>query len=98
MVCPDFLAEFSDLSFGGLGSPEGYTTVLVRSETGKWVYHGALAAGYLKERKYPSIQKARSDWMKTHTQIIDFTERKKARASRTRTAALSAFALTPVAP
>jgi len=98
MVCPDFSAEFSDLSFGGLGSPEGYTTVLVRSETGKRVYQGALAAGYLRERKYPSMQKARSGWMKTHTQIIDFTERKKARASRIRAAALSPFALTPVAP
>ncbi len=96
MVCPDFSAEFSDLSFGGLGSPEGYTTVLIRSEMGKWVYHGALAAGYIRERKYPSIQKARSDWVKTHTLIIDFAERKRARASRKRIAAISAFTLTSV--
>ena len=96
MVCPDFSAELSDLSFGGLGSPEGYTTVLVRSETGKRVYNGALAAGYIQERKYPSIQEARSDWMKTHTQIIDFSERKRDRASRKRTAAFSLFGPTTV--
>jgi coenzyme F420 hydrogenase subunit beta len=92
LVCPDFTAEFSDISFGGLGSPEGYTTVLIRSEKGRMVYRGALAAGYIRERKYPSVQKARSDWVKTHSQIIDFTERKKARSSRKRMAAVSVFA------
>ena len=96
MVCQDFSAEFADLSFGGLGSPEGYTTVLVRSETGKRVYDGALAAGYIRERKYPSVQKARSDWMKTHTQIIDFSDRKRARASGKRAVAVSIFDLTPI--
>jgi coenzyme F420 hydrogenase subunit beta len=51
MVCSDFSAEFSDISFGGLGSLDGYTTVLIRSEKGKWVYREALAAGYIKERR-----------------------------------------------
>lgn len=98
MVCPDFSAEFSDISFGGLGSPEGYTTVLIRSEMGKWVYRGALTAGYIGEKKYSSIQQARSDWVKTHTMVIDFSERKRARASRKRTIAVSVFAPTPVSP
>jgi len=98
LVCPDFSAEFSDISFGGLGSPEGYTTVLLRSERGKEVYRGALTAGYIRERKCPSVQKARSDWMKMHTQIIDFAERKRGRALRNRTAAVSLFAVTPVGP
>ena len=42
MVCSDFSAEYSDTSFGGLGSPEGYTTVLIRSEKGKWAYEKPL--------------------------------------------------------
>jgi coenzyme F420 hydrogenase subunit beta len=98
MVCPDFSAEFSDISFGGLGSSEGYTTVLIRSETGKQVYQKALTAGCIRERKFPSIRKARTDWMKTHNMIIDYAEKKKARASRKRAATVSAFALTPVTP
>jgi coenzyme F420 hydrogenase subunit beta len=84
LVCPDFSAEFSDLSFGGLGSPEGYTTVLIRSERGKRIYRGAMTAGYIKERKYPSSEKARSELIKLQKMIIDFSQRKKERALRNR--------------
>ena len=84
LVCPDFSAEYSDISFGGLGSPEGYTTVLIRSEKGKWIYREALSAGYIKERRYSSVQKARSDWMKTNTKVISFSDRKKTRALKNR--------------
>jgi len=87
LVCPDFSAEFSDLSFGGLGSPEGYTTVLIRSEKGKIVYRGALAAGYIKERRYSSAEKARSDLIRLQRLIIDFSQRKKERALKNRGAA-----------
>jgi coenzyme F420 hydrogenase subunit beta len=84
LVCPDFSSEFSDISFGGLGSPEGYTTVLIRSEKGKMVYRGALTAGYIKERKYSSAEKARSELIKIQRLIIDFSQRKKERALKNR--------------
>jgi len=84
LVCPDFSAEFSDISFGGLGSPEGYTTVLVRSERGKMVYRGALTAGYIKERKFSSAEKARSELIKIQRLILDFSQRKKERALKNR--------------
>jgi coenzyme F420 hydrogenase subunit beta len=84
LVCPDFSAEYSDISFGGLGSPEGYTTVLIRSEKGRWIYRGALDAGYIKEKRYPSVQKARSNWMMANTKVISFSEKKKARALKNR--------------
>jgi len=67
-----------------LGSPEGYTTVLIRSEKGKWVYREALSAGYIKERRFSSVQKARSDWMKTNLKVLSFSERKKARTLKNR--------------
>jgi coenzyme F420 hydrogenase subunit beta len=86
LVCPDFSAEYSDVSFGGLGSPEGYTTVLIRSEKGRWIYRGALDAGYIKERRYSSVQKARSDWMMANTKVISFSERKRMRALKNREA------------
>jgi len=84
LVCPDFSAEYSDISFGGLGSPEGYTSVLIRSERGKMVYRGALTAGYIKERKYSSAEKSRSDLIRLQRLIIDFSQRKKERALRNR--------------
>jgi coenzyme F420 hydrogenase subunit beta len=39
-VCLDFCGELSDISVGGVGSPEGYSTVFVRSEKGKRVFAG----------------------------------------------------------
>jgi coenzyme F420 hydrogenase subunit beta len=84
LVCPDFSAEFSDLSFGGLGSPEGYTTVIIRSEKGKWVYRSALTAGYIKERKYGAVQKAREDWVRQRSLVVNFSEKKRTRALRGR--------------
>ncbi len=88
LVCPDFSAEYSDISFGGLGSPEGYTTVLIRSERGKMVYRGALTAGYIKERKYSSAEKSRSELIKIQRMINDFSHRKKERAIKNRGAAV----------
>jgi hypothetical protein len=64
--------------------------VLIRSEKGKWVYRGALTAGYIKERKYPSVQKARSDWIKLQTMVVGFSQRKRDRALR-KWAALTGF-------
>lgn len=40
--CFDYSAEFADLSFGGLGSPEGWTTVITRSLQGQAVLNDAL--------------------------------------------------------
>ncbi|MGB7575242.1 MAG: Coenzyme F420 hydrogenase/dehydrogenase, beta subunit C-terminal domain [Thermodesulfobacteriota bacterium] len=84
LVCPDFSAEFSDISFGGLGSPEGYTTVLLRSERGKMVYRGALRAGYVKERRYSSSEKARADLIKLQRMVLDFSQRKRERSLKNR--------------
>jgi coenzyme F420 hydrogenase subunit beta len=35
--CDDYAAEFADLSFGGIGAPEGWTTVMARSPLGRAV-------------------------------------------------------------
>jgi len=87
LVCCDFSAEYSDISFGGLGSPEGYTTVLIRSEKGNHIYHGALKDGYIEEEEYPSTGKARSNRTKIHAKIVDFSQRKRERATRNRVTA-----------
>jgi coenzyme F420 hydrogenase subunit beta len=98
LVCPDFSAEFSDISFGGLGSPEGYTTVLLRSERGKMVYRGALTAGYIKERRYSSSEKARVDLIKLQKMVLDFSQRKRERSLKNRGAMAGFVTVSLAAP
>lgn len=47
-VCTDLTAERSDLSFGGVGSKEGYTTVLARTGLGLELFKDAEDRGYIK--------------------------------------------------
>jgi len=35
LACPDFTAKYSDISVGSVGSKEGYSTVIVRSDIGE---------------------------------------------------------------
>ncbi|HIH43794.1 MAG TPA: YHS domain-containing protein, partial [Candidatus Methanoperedenaceae archaeon] len=46
-VCTDLTAEKADLSFGGVGSPEGYTTVLARTGLGLEIFKDAADRGYV---------------------------------------------------
>jgi coenzyme F420 hydrogenase subunit beta len=48
--CPDFAAEHADISCGGLGM-EGWTMILVRSETGEDYLKRAVDAGVLELRE-----------------------------------------------
>jgi coenzyme F420 hydrogenase subunit beta len=48
MVCTDLTAEKADLSFGGVGSKEGYTTVLARTGLGLELFQDAEDRGYIK--------------------------------------------------
>src|SRR5659263_14753 len=47
-VCTDLTAEKADLSFGGVGSKEGYTTVLARTGLGLELFKDAEDRGYIK--------------------------------------------------
>ena len=82
LFCPDFSAEYSDLSFGGLGSADGYTTVVIRSENGRDVYEKAVGEGYIQEPKYPSTKETRSNRTRMKAKVVGFTQKKRARAFR----------------
>ena len=47
--CPDYSAEFADISFGGIGAEEGWTTVITRTPLGRAALAEAAAAGKLEE-------------------------------------------------
>ena len=46
--CDDYAAEYADISFGGIGSPEGYTSVIARTPLGRAVHSWARDDGSLE--------------------------------------------------
>ncbi len=44
-VCGDFTAEFADISVGGTGSPEGFSTTIVRTDVGSQAFSVGLKSG-----------------------------------------------------
>ncbi len=46
--CDDFTSEYADISVGNVGSPAGYSTVLVRTERGKKALESAINAGIIE--------------------------------------------------
>jgi len=49
LACIDFSNYAADVSVGGLGSPDGYTTTLVRNRATQRLINQAISQGYLEE-------------------------------------------------
>ena len=79
LACTDFANHFSDLSAGGLGSPDGYTTLLVRNEKGSDVYAEALRQGYIEERQFQNAAEFISNKTKMVAKVTAFGLRKRKR-------------------
>jgi len=47
-VCEDFTSEYADLSVGNVGTPEGWSTVIVRTERGEKAFRAAVDSGLLE--------------------------------------------------
>ncbi|MFW9772073.1 MAG: Coenzyme F420 hydrogenase/dehydrogenase, beta subunit C-terminal domain [Candidatus Thorarchaeota archaeon] len=50
-VCYDFTNVYADISFGGLASPDKYTTVISRTKKGRNIINSTLKAGIIKALK-----------------------------------------------
>jgi coenzyme F420 hydrogenase subunit beta len=70
--CDDYAAEYADLSFGGIGAPEGWTTVIIRSPLGRAVMADARGV----ELEYAGHQAADQA---LHT-VMAWSDKKKERA------------------
>lgn len=53
--CTDFTAIFSDISAGAVGSPAGYTTLIVRNDAGQMFLESAVRNGRLVSGPEPDI-------------------------------------------
>ncbi len=81
-TCKDFSNEYADISVGGLGSPDGYTTTLIRTKVGASVYDGALRHDYIQERAFEDSGESRIEKTKMMAKIVSFARRKRMRAEK----------------
>jgi coenzyme F420 hydrogenase subunit beta len=55
-VCLDYVANLSDISTGSVGSPDGWSTVFVRSKIGDSVWAKAMAAGCFETQPIEKVK------------------------------------------
>jgi coenzyme F420 hydrogenase subunit beta len=79
LACVDFGSDYADLSVGGLGSPDGYTTVLIRTPKGSRIYSEAMRDGYIRELEFRDRVAARSHQSDIVSQVVAFAQRKRER-------------------
>jgi coenzyme F420 hydrogenase subunit beta len=82
-ACSDFACDYADISCGGLGSPDKYTTTIVRTSVGEKVYNGAKQEGYIQEWWPRDEEKSNLHETEMIAKIVSFALRKKERAKRT---------------
>jgi coenzyme F420 hydrogenase subunit beta len=80
LACRDFSNEYADISVGGLGSLDGYTTVLTRTELGASLYDEALRRGYIRERTFEEAEESRLDKTRMLAKIVSLAKTKRMRA------------------
>ena len=47
-ICEDFTGEYADVSVGNVGTPDGWSTVIVRTEAGEKAFRAAVDSGLLE--------------------------------------------------
>lgn len=72
-ACRDFSNVYADISFGGLGSQNGFTTTIVRTNIGEEVYNNALKEGYIQEPVNLNTSVKKSELL---AKVISFGKRK----------------------
>lgn len=55
LVCQDFAAELADIAVGSVGSPEGWSTVIIRTEEGEEVFDGVVGRGLVESKDIGDI-------------------------------------------
>jgi coenzyme F420 hydrogenase subunit beta len=54
--CPDYSAEYADVSFGGIGAGEGWTTVLTRTPVGRAILADARSRKVIENKRQDNYQ------------------------------------------
>ena len=78
--CSHFANDFADVSVGGLGSPDGYTTVMIRTIEGKQRFADAVFKGSIELICGMTNEDRKADRLRKVALIKEFAARKKVRA------------------
>jgi len=65
--CIDYTAELADISIGAIGSPDGWNTVIVRSELGESLFASAMKSNVVEARPIDPIRPALDPLIKLAT-------------------------------
>lgn len=55
-VCLDYVANLADISTGSVGSPDGWSTVMLRTNNGEDIWNRAVAAGVFETKAMESVK------------------------------------------
>ena len=55
LVCQDFAAKLADIAIGSGGSPEGWSTVIIRTEEGERIFSGMEEKGLIETKEIGDI-------------------------------------------
>ena len=55
LICQDFAAELADIAIGSAGSPEGWSTVIIRTQEGEKVFAGTVEEGLVETKEIEDI-------------------------------------------
>ena len=55
-ICTDYVAEWADVSTGSVGSPDGWSTVLTRTDDGANVFKAAVSAGLIETKPMDEVK------------------------------------------
>ncbi len=84
LSCTDFSNEYADISAGGLGSLDGYTTTVLRTDKGATLFRNAIRDGYLDEAAYSNADERKIERTKMLAKIVAFSTKKRLRAEKRR--------------
>jgi coenzyme F420 hydrogenase subunit beta len=79
--CPDYSAEYADVSFGGIGAEQGWTTLITRSPVGRAIIADARSKKAIEENRRDGYQKLHSQALQ---KIKAWSIRKKETAQKNR--------------
>ena len=79
LACKLFANDYADISVGGLGSPDGYTTVVIRTIKGKEMFADALYHGRIQPITRKSAEEREGERRRIVALVEDFARLKRKR-------------------
>ena len=55
-ICMDYVCEWADVSTGSVGSPDGWSTVLTRTDDGESIFKAAVDAGLIETKPMDEVK------------------------------------------